>query len=39
MKKIYVIDTSSLINLDRHYPEITFPSVWKNIESLLKINH
>jgi len=31
----YVIDSSSLIDLNRHSPIDVFPSVWKNLESLI----
>jgi len=31
----YIIDTSSLIELNRHNPIDVFPSVWKNMESLI----
>jgi len=32
----YVIDSSSLIELNRRYPPDRFPSLWKKIESLIK---
>jgi len=32
----YIIDSSSLIELHRHNPIDVFPTVWKNIESLIK---
>ena len=32
---MYVVDTSSLIDLDLNYPIISFPTVWKNLESLI----
>src|SRR2546427_13287405 len=32
----YIIDASSLIELHRHNPIDIFPSVWKNMESLIK---
>jgi hypothetical protein len=32
---IYIIDSSSLIDLNRHNPIDVFPSVWKNLESLI----
>lgn len=37
MKKIdyYVIDTSSLIELNRRYPIDVFPNLWKNVEGLI----
>ena len=31
----YIMDTSSLIELNRHNPIDIFPSVWKNMESLI----
>jgi len=31
----YVIDSSSLIDLNRHSPIDVFPSVWNNLESLI----
>ncbi|GIU68817.1 MAG: twitching motility protein PilT [Candidatus Woesearchaeota archaeon] len=31
----YIIDSSSLIELNRHNPIDVFPSVWKNMESLV----
>lgn len=31
----YVIDTSSLIELNRRYPIDVFPSLWKNVEGLI----
>lgn len=31
----YIIDSSSLIELNRHNPIDVFPSVWKNMESLI----
>jgi len=31
----YVIDSSSLIDLNRYSPIDVFPSVWKNLESLI----
>jgi len=34
-QNIYVIDSSSLINLNRYSPIDVFPSVWKNLESLI----
>lgn len=33
---MYVIDTSSLIDLGLHYPRDTFPSVWNETEVLIK---
>lgn len=36
MPNSYIIDSSSLIELDRHNPMDVYPSVWKNIESLIK---
>ena len=32
----YVVDTSSLINLTRHYPRKAFSGLWKNIEALVE---
>ena len=32
---IYIMDSSSLIELNRHNPIDVFPSVWKNMESLI----
>lgn len=32
---MYVIDTSSLINLNRYYRRTTFTAVWQRIESLI----
>jgi hypothetical protein len=32
---VYVIDTSSLIDLGLHYPRDTFPSVWSNVEAAI----
>ncbi|MEM3488214.1 MAG: DUF4411 family protein [Nitrososphaerota archaeon] len=31
----YIIDTSSLVELNRHNPIDVFPSVWGNLESLI----
>ena len=31
----YIMDSSSLIELNRHNPIDIFPSVWKNMESLI----
>lgn len=31
----YIVDSSSLIELNRHNPIDVFPSVWKNLESLI----
>lgn len=31
----YVIDTSSLIELNRRYPIDVFPTLWKNVEELI----
>ena len=31
----YIMDSSSLIDLNRHNPIDVFPSVWKNMESLI----
>lgn len=33
---IYIIDTSSLIEMKDKYPEIVFPSVWRKMEELFK---
>lgn len=33
---LYVIDTSSLINLNRYNPMDVYPSVWKKLEDLIK---
>ena len=32
----YIMDTSSLVELNRHIPIDVFPSVWNNLESLSK---
>ena len=32
----YVIDSSSLIELNRRYPIDVFPGLWRNVESLIK---
>jgi hypothetical protein len=32
---VYIIDSSSLIELNRHNPMDIYPSVWKNIEGLV----
>ena len=32
----YIMDTSSLVELNRHNPIDVFPSVWNNLESLTK---
>ncbi len=32
----YVIDTSSLIELNRRYPIDVFPTLWKNVEELIE---
>jgi len=34
-KNYYVIDTSSLIELNRKYPIEVFPSLWKKVEELI----
>ena len=31
----YVIDSSSLIELNRRYPIDVFPTLWKNVEDLI----
>lgn len=36
MTNIYVIDTSSLIRLNKENPLDVFPSVWKRLEALVK---
>jgi len=36
MDTYYIIDSSSLIELNRKYPIDVFPSLWKNVESLIK---
>jgi hypothetical protein len=36
MSSVYVIDTSSLINLSHSYPIDIFPGVWKKIQMLIK---
>ncbi|MCX7871459.1 MAG: DUF4411 family protein [bacterium] len=36
MKYIYIIDTSSLIEMKDKYPEIIFPSIWKKMEELFE---
>jgi hypothetical protein len=33
---IYIIDTSSIIDLFRLYPYDIFPSLWKNLDNLIK---
>jgi len=33
--KYYLIDTSSLIELNRRYPIDVFPTLWKNVEGLI----
>lgn len=35
-KNYYVIDSSSLIHLNRHYPIEVFPGVWRNLEVLVR---
>ena len=35
MDAVYIIDTSELINLDRHYPKDVFPKLWRNAENLI----
>ena len=32
----YIIDTSSLIELNRRYPIDVFPTLWKNVEGLIE---
>jgi hypothetical protein len=36
MSVIYIIDSSSLIELKMRYPVSTFPGVWKKIEGLIR---
>ncbi len=36
MSCIYIIDTSSLIEMKDRYPKNIFPSVWRNMEGLYK---
>lgn len=36
MTTIYIVDTGSWIELKNHYPIEHFPSVWNNIEELIK---
>lgn len=36
-KNYYIIDSSSLIELNRHNPLDVFPSLWKKIESLIDL--
>ena len=35
----YVIDSSSLIELNRRYPIDVFPTLWKNMEKLIEKGH
>ena len=35
-KNYYIIDASSLIELERNNPIDIFPSVWKSLENLIK---
>ena len=35
MSNVYVVDTSSLIDLELNYPIVLFPTVWKNLGSLI----
>ena len=37
-KNFYIIDSCSLIDLNRHNPIDLFPSLWKKIEELIKSN-
>jgi hypothetical protein len=37
-KNYYIIDTSSLIDLNHYYPIDRFPSLWEKIENLVKTN-
>jgi len=37
-KNFYIIDSCSLIDLNRHNPIDLFPSLWKRIEELIKSN-
>ena len=34
-RNYYVIDTSSLIDLNYRYPVDVFPGIWKNLEKLI----
>ena len=34
--EIYCIDSSSLINLFRHYPRDIFPSLWEKLDKIIK---
>lgn len=38
MTTVYVIDTSSLILLNRSYTRTTFPTVWNNMDGLVNQN-
>jgi len=38
LQNVYVIDTSSLIDLRVYYPQHIFPSVWKNLDRLVTEN-
>lgn len=38
MLPTYVVDTSSLIDLQNHYPLELFPNVWERFESLISAN-
>jgi len=35
---IYIIDTSSLIEMKNKYPKEVFPTLWKNITELISKN-
>lgn len=36
MASVYVIDTSSLIELNQHYPQDTFSGLWDKLEALVQ---
>lgn len=36
MENFYVIDTSSLVELNKHNPIDIYPSVWNKMEELVK---
>ena len=38
MSNLYILDTSSLIELQETYPQSSFPTVWSNFESLVTSN-
>jgi len=35
---IYIIDTSSLIEMKNRYPKKNFPSLWEKVEELISKN-